>query len=311
MPEVVAIVGPTASGKTAIAQSLAEILPRSGEIISADSMQIYRGMNIGTAKPSPAERTVPYHCIDLVDPGEPYSAALFQRAAREAIARTLSAGHTPIVAGGTGLYVRAALDDWEFPTGEQGAPVRVDLEQEAASAGAHAMHERLRSLDPASAALIHPNNLRRTIRALEMAAAGDSYEDQASGFSKRRSVYDTVFIGLHVQREALYERIELRVDAMMAGGLLDEVRTLLEAGLREGLTAPYAIGYKELVQVVEGVSDLTVAVDQIKQATRRYAKRQMTWLRGDPRIRWIDVTESSPEDSIATIVDLVESHSPR
>lgn len=311
MPEVVAILGPTASGKTAIAQCLAEMLPNGGEIVSADSMQVYRGMDLGTAKPPPAERTVAYHCIDIVDPGEPFSAALFQQAARDAIARISAAGRVPIVAGGTGMYVRAALDDWVFPSGEQTSAMRLDLELEATSSGARALHERLRSLDPSAAALIHPHNVRRTIRALEMAAEGVSYATQAAGFARRRSVYDTAFIGLHVEREALYRRIDDRVEAMVARGLLDEVGSLIAAGLRDGLTAPHAIGYKEFVPVVEGVSDMDDAIARVKQATRRYAKRQLTWLRGDPRIHWVDVTGSTPSDSAAAIIDLLESEWPR
>ncbi len=305
---VIAVLGPTASGKTTVAEELA--LRLGGEIVSADSMQVYRGMDIGTAKPPPSERRIPYHCIDLADPGEPFSAALYQRAAREAIADIAGRGRVPIVAGGTGMYVRAALDDWSFPRGEQTSPARTELERLADEVGAQVMHDRLRTIDPESAALIHPNNTRRTIRALEMAAEGVSYAAQASGFSRRRSVYDTVFVGLHVDREVLYRRIEDRVDAMIAAGLLGEVEALLAAGYRSGLTATQAIGYKELVPVLEEDAPLPEAVAAIKQATRRYAKRQLTWLRADPRIRWVDVTGTSAEDGTRAILDLLESDTP-
>ncbi len=302
---VVAVLGPTASGKTAIAEELAVLV--GGEIVSADSMQVYRRMDIGTAKPPAGERRVPYHCIDLVEPGEPFSAALYQQVAREAITDITERGRVPIVAGGTGMYVRAALDDWSFPRGEQTSPVRVELERLAEEAGAAAMHARLAEVDPDAAALIHPNNVRRTIRALEMAAEGTSYATQASGFSRRTSVYDTTFVGLHVDRDVLYRRIEDRVDAMLEAGLLAEVEALRAAGFRSALTATQAIGYKELVPVIEEGVPLEDAAGAIKQATRRYAKRQSTWLRADPRIVWIDVTDGSVPTATRAILDLLES----
>jgi tRNA dimethylallyltransferase len=289
---VLAVVGPTAVGKTALAEELAVRL--GGEIVSADSMQVYRGMNVGTAKPPLAERRVAYHCLDLVDPGEPFSAALFQSAARAAIADIAGRGRLPILAGGTGLYLRAALDTMEFPAGEQrGNPVRAAYEAFATEHGAEALHTLLAERDPDSAAVLHPNNVRRVVRALEMADEGVSYAHQAEGFSARESVYDARFVGLTMQRTQLYRRVDERVDAMLANGLLGEVRALLDAGLREALTASQAIGYKEFVPVIEGGADLDEAVSAVKQASRRYAKRQLTWFTADPRVRWIDVTELS------------------
>jgi len=287
---VLAVVGPTASGKTALAEELAVRLP--GEIVSADSMQVYRRMDIGTAKPAPADRGVPYWCLDLAEPGEPFSAALFQRAAREAIAAVSARSKLPIVVGGTGLYVRAALDPLEFPAGEQADnAVRARYEALAAERGPEALHALLAERDPESAALVHANNVRRVVRALEMLDEGLSYAHQSAGFSARRSIYNARFVGLTMERERLYARIDARVDAMMAAGLLGEVEELLESGLREALTAAQAIGYKELVPVVEDGADLEEAVAAIKRATRRYAKRQLTWFRADPRVAWIDVTE--------------------
>jgi tRNA dimethylallyltransferase len=285
---VLAVVGPTAVGKTAIAEEVAVRL--GGEIVSADSMQVYRGMDIGTAKPPLAERRVPYHCLDLAEPGEPFSAALYQRAARAAIEDTAGRGKLPVVAGGTGLYVRAALDRMEFPAGEQeGNGVRAQFEEFAAAHGPEALHALLAERDPASAAELHPNNVRRVIRALEMLEEGVSYAEQRAGFATRESVYDTQYVGLTMEREQLYERIDARVDAMIEGGLLGEVRGLLDAGLRDALTASQAIGYKEFVPVIEEGADLGEAVAAVKRATRRYAKRQLTWFRADPRVRWIDV----------------------
>ena len=289
---VLAVVGPTGVGKTALAEELA--LRLSGEIVSADSMQVYRGMDIGTAKPAPEHRRVPYRCLDLVDPGEPFSAALYQQAARAAIADIATRGLLPIVAGGTGLYVRAALDAMEFPRGELADnPARDRYEAYAREQGPEALWAMLCERDPASARLLHANNVRRVVRALEMLDEGTSYAEKAAGFSRRESVYDARFIGLTMERDRLYARIDERVDEMVAAGLLGEVECLLDAGFRDALTAAQAIGYKELVPVVEGRAELGDALAAIKQATRRYAKRQLTWFRADPRIAWIDVTELS------------------
>ena len=293
---VIAVVGPTASGKTALAEEIA--LKLGGEIVSADSMQIYRGMDVGTAKPPVGERQVPYWCLDLADVGEPFSAALFQHAARGAIADIARRGKVPLMAGGTGLYVRAALDDMEFQAGDQvGNPSRTRYEALAEQDGAEALHALLAARDPDSAAAIHPNNVRRVIRALEMADEGVSYAEQRAGFSARESLYDARFIGLDMARERLYERIDARVDAMMAAGLLGEVEGLLAAGLRDALTASQAIGYKEFVPVLEEGASLEEAVASVKQSTRRYAKRQLTWFRADPRVRWIDVIDLSPAET--------------
>jgi len=294
---VVAVVGPTGVGKTTLAEAVAQHL--GGEIVSADSMQVYRGMDVGTAKPSVGERLAPYHCIDLVDPGEPYSAALFQRDARSAIAGIAVRGALPVICGGTGLYVRAALDDWEFPAGDVGSVSRGRYERLATEIGAPGLHAVLAERDPASAALIHHNNTRRVVRALEMLDEGASYSSQSVGFSERRSVYDIALVGLTMDRAALYERIDARVDAMLANDLMGEVTRLLDAGYRTGLTAAQAIGYKELVSVVEDGADLQEAVVAIKRATRRYAKRQLTWFRADPRVRWLDVTNMAPADTLA------------
>ena len=292
---VIAVVGPTAVGKTAVAEGLAREL--GGEIVSADSMQIYRGMDVGTAKPPPASRSVPYHLIDVADPGQPFSAALYQSLARAAIDDIASRGHPAIVCGGTGLYVRAALDDLRFPAGEQISKHRRELDALAAEVGPEALHERLARLDPESAALIHPNNVRRTVRALEMAEEGVSYASQAAGLAHRRPYYPATFLGLQMPRERLYERIDDRVDAMIEGGLLEEVRSLLAAGFRQALTAQQAIGYKEFVPVLEEGASLEEAVEAVKQATRRYAKRQLTWFRADPRVHWIDLYGDSGSKS--------------
>lgn len=304
---VLAVVGPTAAGKTALAEALAVRL--GGEIISADSMQVYRGMDVGTAKQPESRRRVPYHCIDLVDPGAPFSAALYQQCARSAISDCGSRTTLPVLCGGTGLYVRAALDDFVFPAGEQqGNEARQSYEKYAEEHGAEALHDLLRSRDEHSAALLHPNNVRRVVRALEMADEGTSYATQHSGFSTRQSVYDSCFIGVTMDRALLYTRIDERVEVMVEEGLVSEVHRLLEAGFRKWITAPQAIGYKEIVAAIDGHCTFEDALEDIKRATRRYAKRQLTWFRADSRIIWIDVTGLSVEDAAEEALSAIRWH---
>jgi tRNA dimethylallyltransferase len=305
-PRVIAVVGPTGVGKTAAAEQLAVLL--GGEIVSADSMQVYRGMDIGTAKEPLDARRVPHHCLDLVDPGTPYSAALYQRDARAAIEDVAGRGKVPILAGGTGLYVRAALDEMRFPAGHEASPTRGALQAELETHGPEALYAMLVERDPDAAALIHRNNTRRVMRALEtLEDAGVSYADTKEHFAERVPHYPATFLGMTIDRDLLYKRIDARVDAMIEAGLLDEVAGLLAAGYRHALTAAQAIGYKELVPVIDGAGDLVSAVTAIKQASRRYAKRQLTWFRADPRVTWLDVTELSPARSAEAMVALLES----
>lgn len=287
--KVVAIVGATGVGKSSIADAVA--LALDAEIVSADSMQVYRGMDIGTAKMPVERRCVPYHCLDLVDPGEPYSASLYQRDARAAIEDIHARGKRAIVCGGTGLYVRAALDDMRFPAGEQVAnPVRERYERIAEEKGPAHLHAMLVEMDPESAALIHPNNVRRVIRAFEMIEEGVSYAEQNSGFDSFRPYHDSLFFGLIMDTGKLYEAINRRVDDMMADGLLDEVSRLVEQGFADAITSSQAIGYKEFLDVIAGKGDLDEAVESVKRSTRRYSKRQRTWFKRDPRIEWFEVS---------------------
>jgi tRNA dimethylallyltransferase len=303
---VIAVVGPTSVGKTEIGEELAVRL--RGEVISADSMQVYRGMDIGTAKRPVSARRVPYRCLDLVEPGTSYSVALYQADARSAIDDVLAHHGAPVLVGGSGLYVRAALDDMVFPTGQPATPRRERLEQLAAQLGPERLHAYLAERDPKAASLIHRNNTRRVLRALEMLEGdGVSYAEQHALLAERRSVYRATYVGLTMDRDALYARIDARVDAMLVAGLLNEVRDLLAAGYRGALTAAQAIGYKELVPVLESGAPLADAVDTIKQATRRYAKRQFTWFRADPRVTWLDVTGLSIAEAADAASALVES----
>ncbi|MDR2957001.1 MAG: tRNA (adenosine(37)-N6)-dimethylallyltransferase MiaA [Coriobacteriales bacterium] len=294
-PEIIAIIGPTASGKSLLADRLAQRI--GGEVISADSMQVYRGMDIGTAKIPLDERSVPYHGIDLVDPGETFTAALYQRYARAAISEIHTRGQRVVFCGGTGLYLRAALDDFDLDEGREdesgitSASLRERLNKQAEELGAEAFHALLASSDPESAGLIHPNNTRRLIRAFELLEQGSSYAESSAGFSRFESAYPLRLIGLSLERELLYGLIDARVDAMLADGLLGEVQVLLSEGFSEALTAMQAIGYKELVPVLAGECPLGEAVDAIKQATRHYAKRQLTWFGRDPRVEWLDISD--------------------
>ena len=302
---VVCVVGPTASGKSELAQRIAAAI--GGEVVSADSMQVYRGMDIGTGKLPPEQRIVPHHGLDLVDPGEAYSAALFQDYARACFRQIDAAGGRSVLAGGTGFYVRAAIDDYDFPKGDQvGNEVRDRCNAYAREHGAQALWELLRERDSESAALIAPADVKRVVRAFELLDDGTSYAQQHARLSSIPQLVPACFIGLSVDPEILRRRIDDRVDAMLAQGLVEEVRGLLDAGFREGVTAPQAIGYKEIVEAIEGRSTLEEAVDQIKVATHRYAKRQRTWFRKDKRIRWLDADSGDMETLQKQALAIVE-----
>lgn len=301
---VIAVVGPTASGKSAVADLVAEAL--GSEVVSADAMQVYRGMDIGTAKTPVSERRVPLLLVDVADPTEPYSAALYQRDSRRAIDRLRAEGRVPVLCGGTGLYVRAALDEMEFPRGEVDGAARQRYQDLAGKLGPEGVHTLLAERDPESAALIHPHNVRRVVRALEMLDEGVSYARQSAGFSEPREHYPSLQFALTMDRARLYARIDARVDAMMRAGLLDEVRGLMDAGAADALTSRQAIGYKELIDALEGRCTIGEAVDLIKLRSRRYAKRQLSWFRRDPRITWLDMDVLDADGAARLIVDALD-----
>ena len=302
--QVICVVGPTASGKSDVGQLIA--LALDGEVVSADSMQIYRGMNIGTGKLAPEELKVAHYGLDLADPGEPYSAALFQGYARACFEDIRARGKRPLLVGGTGLYVRAAIDAYDFPKGDQiDNPVRERCSAYAQEHGAHALWELLKQRDPASAAVVHPNNVRRVIRAFELLDEGTTYADQLRKLGTLAQEVPAVMIGLQVDPELLKDRIDRRVERMVELGLVAEVLGLLERGFRDGITAPQAIGYKEIVSALEGEVSLDEAVETIKLATRRYAKRQRTWFRKDARIRWVDANSGNAEEICARALSLI------
>ncbi len=300
MVQVIAITGPTASGKSALADEVA--LRVGTDVISADAMQVYRGMDIGTAKTPMAERAVPLQLVDIVDPDQAYSAALYQRDARYLIDNHIEKGKLAILCGGTGLYIQAALDDMRFPQGEVDDARRTRYNDMAESLGAAGIYQLLVERDPLSAEQIHPNNVRRVIRALEMADEGVSYAQQRSGFAQPTPVYSSLTFALTMDRGALYERIDRRVDAMMDQGLVDEVSALIEYGMSDALTSRQAIGYKEIIDALSGLTTMEEAVALIKQRSRRYAKRQLSWCRRDPRTIWIDMDAYSLDQAASFIV---------
>lgn len=300
----IAIVGPTATGKTAVAIALARRL--GGEIVSADSMQIWRGMDIGTAKPTPAERRrTMFHLLDQVDIFESYSVAQFQESALEVIREIRGRGKVPLLAGGTGLYIRAVVDEVTFPP-QAPRDVRQRLREEAASACPGEMWQKLRSIDPDTAERLAPADIVRIIRALEVyEVSGRPLSAHIAEDRARRQASKWLMFGLSVSPDKLAQRIDNRVDEMLADGLLEEVRGLVGLGLRKSLQSCTALGYQEMVEYIEGQISLECAVNQIKLNTRRYAKRQRTWFRADKRIQWIDAADRSAEEIAAEICALV------
>jgi len=300
---LVCIVGPTASGKSTLSEIVATRLDSS--IVSIDAMQVYRGMDVGTAKTPASERMRPLLMVDVVDVSDDYSARLFQRDVRACIDELLACHKTPVLCGGTGLYLNAAIDEMEFPAGAIGGEGRARYERYASEQGAAALHELLAERDPASAALIHPNNVRRCVRALEMLDEGMSYADHHEGLHQRAGHYEATIWGLTMDRVRLYALIDARVDRMVEEGLVDEVRSLCARGLESSRTASQAIGYKEVIAALHGETTIAEAIDEIKLRTRRYAKRQLSWFRHDGRVRWIDLDRASIEDAAGMIVSSV------
>lgn len=298
---VLCIVGPTASGKSALADELACRLATS--VISVDAMQVYRGMDIGTAKTPVSERRCPLLMVDVADIGDAYSAQLFQEKARSCIDSLCSEGKLPILCGGTGLYLDATIDDMVFPKGDTSSETRKRYEKMAEDEGNEAVYALLESRDPASAELIHPNNVRRVIRALELLDEGKSYAVQHAGLHERAPWYNASIWGIAMDRERLYRRISVRVDQMLQDGLVDEVKGLVAAGFRDTLTAMQAIGYKEIVDCLEGSCTLPEATEEIKKRTRRYAKRQLSWFKRDGRVKWLDLDQMDTNGAADMIME--------
>ena len=296
-PPVVAVVGPTATGKTALAVALAHRF--GGEVVNADSMQLYRGMDIGTAKPDLAERDgVPHHLLDLWHVREAASVAEYRDRARAEIDRLRAAGVVPLLVGGSGLYLRAVLDELEFPGTD--AAVRARLEEELADAGAEALHERLAGLDPAAAAAVLPSNGRRIVRALEVIElTGGPFRAQLPEPSAH---YPAVVIGLDRDPAELDARVAARVDRMWAAGFVDEVATLAADGLREGPTASRALGYAQVLAQFDGELSPEEARERTVATTRRFVRRQRSWFRRDATISWFEAARPDLADAVSAVI---------
>ncbi|MCM3709861.1 tRNA (adenosine(37)-N6)-dimethylallyltransferase MiaA [Sporosarcina luteola] len=302
--KVIAIVGPTASGKTALSIELAKRL--DGEIINGDAMQVYKGLNIGTAKITEQEKEgISHHLFDIKEPNESFSVAEYQSTVRNCIEEIQSRGKQPIIVGGTGLYIQSVLFDFRFTEEAGDENVRAELENELETeGGAERLYNRLQKLDPASAEKIHPNNHRRLIRALEIIEVTGKTKNEHEQGAGGAPLYNHLIVGLTMDREILYKRIDVRVDQMMEDGLLEEARGLWEKGIRN-VQSVQAIGYKELYQYFQGDFSLDGAVELIKKNTRHYAKRQMTYFRNKVKISWFDAN-SDKEKIVDEIVSILK-----
>ncbi|MDO5398488.1 MAG: tRNA (adenosine(37)-N6)-dimethylallyltransferase MiaA [bacterium] len=300
--KLVAVAGPTASGKTRLAIEIAKRF--DGEIVGADSMQIYKYMDIGTAKPTVEERAeVPHHMIDFLEPDVQYSVADYTERAHEVIAEIASRGKLPVMCGGTGLYINSVVDDVTFGEFETDYGLRAELQRIAETEGAQRLLDILGEFDAESAEKLHPNNLRRIIRAIEFyRTTGVTISKHQKMTKERESRYEPVMLSIAWDRQELYDRINRRVDIMLDEGLFNEVRGLMERGYTQRLNSMKGIGYKEVVDCIEGRMNYEETVELIKQSSRRYAKRQLTWFRKDTRIHWV-----SAENAVNEAVEFVKS----
>jgi tRNA dimethylallyltransferase len=291
-PALVVIAGPTAVGKTQVALALARAKP--AEIVCADSRILYRGLDIGTAKPSRADQqAVPHHLLDVADPDQVVTLAEYQHLALQALDEIRGRARLPLLVGGTGLYIRAVVDGLVIPPVAPQWVLRAELEEEERASGPGTLHQRLARIDPDAASRIHPRNVRRIIRALEVQA-----ETGVPLSALRRAApppgVSVVMLALTLDRTRLYQRIDRRIDTQLAAGLIEEVRGLLRSGYARTLPALQAIGYKEIAACVDGAISREDAVSLLRRNTRHYAKRQLTWFRADPRYRWLDVGDDPP-----------------
>jgi len=300
--KILILAGPTAVGKTEYSLDLAERL--NGEIISADSMQLYKYMDIGSEKPTPEERSRAVHyLVDEVDPAEDFSVYAYKLRALDAIEKVFSKGKVPIISGGTGLYINALIYDMDFSVRPDNNDYRTELSALADTKGPEALHDLLKEKDPEAAERIHPNNVKKVIRALEILNSGVDRVKEFSEADNLTTAYDICLVGLTRERQELYDRINLRVDILMDQGLEQEVRGLEKMGLTEDRISMKGIGYKELFGYFRGDYSLETAVDLIKKNTRHYAKKQLTWLRRYPFINWVDLSVNSKEEALQMIME--------
>jgi len=290
-PPMIVLTGPTAVGKTRLSLALAEAV--EGEIISADSMQVYRHMDIGSAKITPEEmRGIPHHMIDILEPQESFNVVIFKKRCEEVLEGIYERGHIPVVTGGTGFYIQALLRDIDFTENEESTEYRAYLEELAAREGAGRLHEMLLEADPEAAQAIHPNNIKRTIRALEYhKLTGQKISLHNEQERQKTPAYNSCYFVLNDLRERLYERIDRRIDEMLEQGLVEEVRKLREMGCRRGMVSMQGLGYKEILAYLEGEYTYGQAVEILKRDTRHFAKRQLTWFRREADVIWINKNE--------------------
>lgn len=294
--KIIAVCGPTAVGKTKYSIEIAKEL--NGEIVSCDSMQLYKYMDIGSAKPTLQERAqAVHHLVDVIDPREEFSCAVYKQMAQSAISDIVARGKIPVIAGGTGLYLNSLLYDMDFdevpPANEE---LRAQLYKEAEEHGALYVYNKLKALDENAANRIHPNNVKKVIRALEAASEGRNIKDFATDLKKNEDI-SPILIGLNRDRAELYDRINMRVDILMQEGLVDEVKSLMDCGLTEENISMKGIGYKEVIAYLQGEYDYDFAVDLIKKNTRHYAKRQLTWFRRYDDMKWFNISEYDNDES--------------
>ncbi|QQK76302.1 tRNA (adenosine(37)-N6)-dimethylallyltransferase MiaA [Salicibibacter cibarius] len=297
---IIAIVGPTAVGKTTVGIEIAKDF--SGEIINGDAFQVYRGLDIGTAKVSEDEKEgIPHHLIDILDPTDTYSAARFRQDAQREVENIIARGHQPIIVGGTGMYIKGLTADWSFSGTARDESLRARLEARATEEeGVDRLHDELRGLDPDAAKRIHPRNVRKVIRALELIYGGKHPPAPVQSENPNAKSHQVIMIGLTMDRASLYERIETRVDQMIAEGLLSEVRALYDAGIRYTQSMK-GIGYKELVAYLDGDYSWSEAIRQLKKNSRRFAKRQLTWFRNKEQVIWFEMGEEAKQNVMEKI----------
>lgn len=296
MRPLIVLTGPTAVGKTALSLELARLA--GGEIISADSMQVYRGMDIGSAKIRPREmQGIPHHLIDVLEPDQEFNVVVFQKLCRQAMEGIYGRGHIPILTGGTGFYIQAVLRDIDFTENEENTDYRRQLELLAAREGSQTLHEMLAAVDPAAAQAIHAHNIKRMIRALEFYhLTGERISEHNEREAGRQSPYRYCYFVLNDEREQLYRRIEERVDQMLEEGLVEEVRRLMDQGCRRDMVSMQGLGYKEILDYLAGETSMEEAVYRIKRDTRHFAKRQLTWFRREKDVIWINKPDFGYDD---------------
>lgn len=306
--KLVVIVGPTAIGKTSTSIELAKEL--NGEIVSADSMQIYRYMDIGTAKPNMSERQgIPHYMMDIIEPDESFNVAIYQKRAKAAIDCIYKKGKLPFLVGGSGLYVNSIVYPLDFTTATEDHELRAELYKKVEEKGNYYLHQKLAEIDPTTAKRVHPNDVKRIVRAMEIyCLTGKPMSQHKQNLKNADIPYDLIMIGLYMERSKLYEKINMRVDHMIEQGLIEEVKSLQNMGYGKDLVSMQGLGYKEIIAYLEEEHSLEEAIDILKRDTRRFAKRQLTWFRKDKRIHWVNIEDFNWEHNLYEyLIDYIDT----